>query len=250
MASKGRKIHGQAAQARERGDFVKALELTDQAMAAYQQSGDSLGFAEIQSSRFLTLRHLYENTGYRNYLILAKYAAMVSTEIAETVENKEALAIPYFNLAKAQETLGEYQEAVESYKKAVENQTNNPSPSHNRAAVLADMKVHLESCAYKAGDKSALERVEVALKELEAVPMISDEDFTAKGKKLDYNEEVSYNKNVWLSGAHMRIAEMLKEDDFEKAKECLQKAKEIIDSDPRLELRKKQWEKLASDALK
>ena len=32
MESEGRKIHGQAEQAREDGDFTKALELTDQAM--------------------------------------------------------------------------------------------------------------------------------------------------------------------------------------------------------------------------
>lgn len=246
MESEGRNFHGQAEQARERGEFAKALELTDQAMVSYQEAGDNLGFAEVQSSRFLTLRHLYEKTGDRNYLILAKYAGMASVEIAEAAGNKGALAIPYFNLAKAQESLNEHKNAVESYKKAVENQTNNPSPFHNRAAVLADMKVHLETCTYKAGDKSALERAEVSLQELEAVPVISDEEFVAKGKKLEYNEEVLYNKNVWVSGGHMRIAEILREDNPEKAKEHLQKAKEIIDSDPRLELRKKQWEKLAT----
>ena len=42
----------------------------------------------------------------------------------------------------------------------------------------------------------------------------------------------------------MRIADMLKEDNPEKAKEHLQKAKEIIDNNPDLKLRAEQWKKL------
>lgn len=42
----------------------------------------------------------------------------------------------------------------------------------------------------------------------------------------------------------MRIAEAIKNDNPEKAKEHLQKAKEIIDSDERLTLHKAQLEKL------
>lgn len=231
MDSQGRKIHGLAEQARERGEFGKALELTDQAMVLYQEEEDKLGFAEIQASRFLTLRHLYEKTGDRNYLILAKHAAMSSAEIAEASGDKTALAIPYFNLAKAQEELGELLNAVDSYKKAVENITNNPPEPHNvtqRPAIVNDFKVHLSVCEYKAGDKSALERAEQALSELESHPDVED-----------------YNQHVWVSGGHMKIADALRIDNPEKAKEYLQKAKEIIDSDDRLILREKQWEKLA-----
>lgn len=248
MESEGRKFHGQAEQARERGEFVKALELTDQATVAYLKAGDLLGFGEVHASRSITKRHLadeLENEFSQFWLVSAKNDTRTAVETAEKSGNKEALALPYFNLAKIQEVLGEFQDAVKNYQKAVENQTNNSSPFHNRAAVLKDMKIHLETCAYKAGDKFALERAEAALKELEVVPVISDEEFVARGKKLEYNEEVSYNKNVWASGGHMRIAEMLREDNPEKAKEHLQKAKEIIDSDPRLELRRKQWGKLA-----
>lgn len=227
MESQGRALHSKAEQAREQGDFIQALELSDQAMIKYQEENDILGFAEIQASRFLTLRHLYEKTADQNYLILAKHSALSAVEMAKKSGNKKALAIPLFNLAKAQETLEELSEAVNSYKEAVENMTNNPPEEHSRPAVLLDMKIHLDTVEYKNGDKTAESRAENDLAELEKT------------------EEMDYNKHVWVSGGHMRIADMLRKDNFEKAKEHLQKAKEIIDADPDLTLRKAQWNKLA-----
>lgn len=232
MESEARRLHGQAAQARERGESVEALKLAIDALNAYQKEGDKLGFAEVLSDIFLTLRHLFDKTGDRQYLILAKHSAMASADLAEESDDKTALAIPYFNLAKAQETLGDFPQAVDSYKKALANLRNNPPAEHKvdqRPAMVADFKVHLTVCEYKSGDKSALGRAEAALEELIQGQEISD-----------------YNKNVWVSGGHMKIAEMVKDDDPDKAKEHLQKAKEIIDSDERLILRKAQWEKLAA----
>ncbi len=232
-ASEGRKIHGHAAVARESGDFITALKFTDEAMAAYQKDKDKLGFAEVQADRFLTFNHLYQATGDRNYLILAKHAAESAVEIAEASGDKSALALPYFNLAKAQQELGEQKEAVESFKKALENLIKNPPAHHKveeRPAMVADFKNHLAAAEYKNGDKSALQRAEQAAEELEKNPDISD-----------------YNQHVWSSGAHMRIAKMLKKDNPEKAKKHLEEAKKIIDNDPRLTLRLAQWQKLAKD---
>lgn len=226
MGSAGRKIHALAEQAREKGDFLEALKLIDEAMISYQENGDKPGFAEIQSSRFLTFRHLFEKTGDKNYLILAKYSTMASVQLAETSGQKEALALPFFNLAKAQETLGELQEAVASYQKAVDNIINNPPTEHNRPGVLADFKGHLYTCQYKNGDRDALVKAEQALADLEQ------------------SSEPEYNKQVWISGAHMKIADILRTDNPQKAKDHLQKAKEIIDANPDLKLRKEQWEKL------
>lgn len=245
MDSRGRQLHGLAAQARERGDSLESLKLNDEALLAYQAEGDKLGFAEVLADRVIVLGHLCDKTNDRNFLILAKNTARASVEIAEESRNKTAFAIPYFNLAKTQVALGEYKNAMESYQKAVDNIINNPPQSNNRASIVADFKAHMETTAYKAGDKSALERAERALGDLEQIPVVNDTDYEAKDKQLAFNEEVSYNKNVWLSGTHMRIAEMLKEDNPSKAKEHLAKAKEIIDSDERLKIRKSQWKKLA-----
>src|SRR3989344_438009 len=238
MQSEGRRIHGLAAKARERGESVEAVKLAEDAMAVYQKEGDALGFAEALADQFLSLRHIFDKTGDRKYLLRAKHSAMVSVEIAEESGDKSALAIPYFNLAKAQDSLDELQEAVSSYKKAVELIVSDPPAVHKvteRPAIVADFKVHLATCEYKqsfstnkAGDESALERAEAALADLESHPDIE-----------------GYNQHVWVSGGHMRIAEMLREVNPVKAKEHLQKAKDIIDSDQRLTIRLSQWQKLA-----
>ncbi|MDO8499014.1 MAG: hypothetical protein Q7S44_04485 [bacterium] len=232
MELEARQLHGQSEQAREAGDFTKSLELSERAMVSYQKENDLLGFAEALAGRVITLRHLYEQTENKAYLILAKYTAMASVDIAQESGDKTALAIPLFNLGKLQEILGEHQNATNSFREALDNIINNPPVVHRvpeRPAIIADFKFHLAHAEYNTGDKTALERAESALSELETSAEISD-----------------YNKNVWVSGNHMHLVEMLREDNPEKAKEHLQKAKEIIDSDERLKLRKAQWEKLAA----
>lgn len=229
MDPQGRKLHGLAAQAREEGDSVKALSLYHSALDAYQKENDSIGFAETLADECISLRHLYEKTADRKWLILAKHTAEASVEIAKNSRKPEALAVPLFNLAKVQQALGELTGAIENYREAIKNIESNPPENHaNRPAIVADYKIHMAGCEYKAGDKSALGRMENDLKELENAEELSD-----------------YNKHVWLSGAHMRIAEILMPDNPERAKEHLQKAKEIIDADPQLKIRKEQWEKLA-----
>jgi len=228
MESEGRKLHGEAEQAREKGDFEKALILTDQATIAYQKERDDLGLSEVQASRFITFKHLFQNTGYKSYEVLMRIAAETSVEIARLSKIPEALALPLFNLGKAYQEMHMYKEAVPILEEAVTEITTHPSEMHNRPAVVADIKGHLYYCQYKSGNKSALEETEQALTEIEA------------------SDEEKYNKDVWLSGARMRIADMLREDNPEKAKEHLQKAKDIIDANPDLKLRAKQWEKLAA----
>jgi hypothetical protein len=223
--SKGRQLHALAEHAREAGDFLGALKFTDEAMIAYQEAGDFLGFAEILASRFLTLRHLAEKTGDVNYQVLAKFTVMASVEIAKKLGDPKALILPMFNLAKVQEDLGEFVGAVRSYQETVQMASNLPE-RHNRPGVVADMRIHLATCEYKAGDKSGLERALVALDNLEK------------------SDEPDYNKHVWLSGGHMRIAEMIYGENQPLAVEHLRRAKEIIDADERLKLRLGQWQKL------
>lgn len=229
-STRGREIHGREEQARESGDFLDALRLSDEAMLAYQEDGDDAGFAEIHAARFLILRHLFEKTNYKPYLILAKFSAMSSVEIAEHSGDKTALAIPYQNLAKIEEDLEEYKDAIDNYTKSLEHLEKYPPATHNRPGVVADFKIHLHLCELRSGDKSALPKLEEAIEEL---------------KNSGEKEVSDYNFNVWLSGAYMKMAEILAKDNPEKAKVALQKSKEIIDSDERLKLRLGQWQKIA-----
>lgn len=229
MKSKGREIHGRAETAREiEGDFLKALELTDQATIAYQRENDLLGLAEVQASRFIIFKHLYQQTGEKSYLILGRNAALSGAEIARLSGIKEALALPLFNLGKACFEAEDWDKAVEAYKEALENMENNPPQMHNRPAVKLDIKGHLYAAEFMAGDKSGLQRA------------------VDNAEELKNTDEISqYNKDVWLSGAYMRLAKMLNDQDKTLAKEYLEKARAVIESDGELKLRKAQWEKLA-----
>lgn len=217
-----------AEKAREKGNFAEALKLTDEAMLAFQKEGNILGFAEILSSRFLTLRHLFEQTNDKNFMILAKHTVMAAVEIARKSGKKEALGIPLFNMGKAHETLGEYEKTVEVYKEATASMIQNPPEEHERPGEIYEMIIHLSAAEYHTGDKSALIRLEKAIEDLAAT------------------DEEKYEKDVWMSGGYMEIAEMLRVDDPDKAALALDRAKEIIDSNPDLKLRKKQFEKLFS----
>lgn len=233
MESNARKIHGQAAHSRESGDSLKALQLAEEARIEYAKEGDQLGFAEVHAEVAITLGHISENQKddffKKAFLIDARNTAKSGVEIAELSGNENAKAIPYLRYGKAQEALGELAEAIDSYSKAVENMEQNPPQLHNRPGVLADMKIHLNTASYRNGDKQALEQTLSALKDLEE------------------SDEAQYNKDVWLSGAHIRIADMLRADNPDEAKKHLDKAKKIIDSNPDLKLRLKQWEKLSEN---
>lgn len=224
MENNGRKIHKQAEKAREDGEFLKSLQLLDEATIEYQKVKDDLGLAETQSSRSLVFRHLFKDTKDRNYLVLAKNAANSGVEIAGESSDITSLAIPLFNLAKVQEDLGDLQDALNLYQEAIFEMQQNPPEIHNRKSVLLDMQLHLSLIEAKNGDKTALERAEQFIEEL---------------KNAD---EEKYNIDVWVSGGYMKMAEVLKEDNPQMAKEYFQKAKEIIDANPDLKLRKKQLE--------
>ncbi len=223
---KARSTHKESLLQREAGQFEESLKLNATALIKYDEENDVLGFCEAIADQTITLRHLYRITKSRNYLILAKHQLEAAIEIAQKAENEDALAIPLFNLGKVNVKLADYEAATDAYKKAVELQLKTMS---QRPAIVADYIIHMSLAEYKNGDKTAKERLLAALTQLESA------------------EEDKYNKLVWISGAHMYLADMLRDDEPDNAQEYLTKAKDIIDSDDRLVLRQQQWEELAKD---
>lgn len=229
MENEGRRLLALSNEAREKEQFFDALDLSDQAMIAFDKDDDDAGCAESLACRSINLRIYANLNDSTRVLIFAKFEMMGSVEIARKSNNPTALALPLYNLAQLHEDLEEYEDAVKVYAEAVKAMEHNPPQSHNRPSVLANMRVHMTTCEYKAGDTSALDRIYQALADLESA-----------------EEPNMYNRNVWLSGAHMRIADALRVDDPDKAQEHLQKAKDIIDANPELTIRKKQWDKFAA----
>lgn len=228
VSENARKIHSEAEHAREKErNFSKSLHLLDEAVDLYLSEGDPRGASEALQSKANAYSHLYQQTNDPLYLILAKHSSMAGVEIAESLEDKTALSMAYRGLAKTLEESAEWEQAAEYFSKALAAFDQNPPPENNRPAVRADMKAHLAHAKYMSGDKqNGISMMEEAIAELNA----ADED--------------KYNKDVWLSGAHMRAASMLHVDDLEQSSAHMQSAKQIIDTNPELELRAKQWEML------
>ena len=231
-SQEGRRLHLLAEQAREGGRFLAALEHTDQATLAYQKDNDVFGLAEIQSSRQSTFKHLYRSLGDPVFLVLEKHAAEAAVEIAQKSGIHDAVAIPYHNLGKYYAEVEDWKHAAKYFKAAVENLRAYPQNTHSRPSVIADIEGHQFAAEYRNGDKSGLQQALKALENLKAV------------------EEDSYNKAVWLSGAHLRIAEMVFKDDPNLSKTHLDEARKIIESDKRLILRKEQLEKIQSRLIR
>lgn len=220
--SKAEQLHADAIQAREKEqDFLKALQLSSEALIAYGEEGNSEGFAGIAGTMQNIYQHLYEQTENRDYLIFSLSTAEAAVKLADERDFAEK-SLPYRDLAKANEKLGEYATAVENYQKALKFED---SPSLARPGVKSDIKAHLGFAMIMSGDKeTGVSTLNEAIAELEAD-----------------TEANKYEHDVWLSGAYMRKAGALKDT------ESFQKAKQIIDSNPELVLRKQQWEKLASE---
>jgi tetratricopeptide (TPR) repeat protein len=229
VTSKARKIHAKAEESREFDkDFLASLNYADEAVIEYQKDNDLFGFSEIQSTRTITFKHLYLKTNFKGYLILALHSAQAAVDIAVSSNDPTTKALPYFNLGEVLELSNKYKKAVNYYRKAVECVANNPPKRHNNPAVLLNFKNHLYTCMYLAGDNSSLEKAEKTISDL-----------------IKTEESSKFHKDVWLSGGYMRIANMLKKDNPDKAKDCLIKAKKIIDNNSNLKLRLGQWNKLS-----
>ena len=150
--SKGQLLHQEAAKAREEGNYVLALQSNDEAMLAFDQENDDVGFTEVIADRSIVLRHYADAQKSRNCIVLAKHELLGAVTIARSSKQKEALALPLYNLAQVLEDLDELQEAVATYKEAILAMQNNPPVSHNRSSVLLNMKIHRLVCEYKAGN--------------------------------------------------------------------------------------------------
>jgi tetratricopeptide (TPR) repeat protein len=221
--SKGEKFLSDTNIQREQEKHLDSLISSDKAVVALQEEGSWGKIAETYSARSITFIHLADQTQDEHYVILAKSSASVAVEIARTSDTSVDLVDPLLGLGRIHGKLKEYSTAATYYQEALDVASQNSI----RPSIIADIKIHLAVCKFKEGDKQSIDRLKEALKDLEN----ADEDL--------------YVKNVWVSGAYMKLAEVLVEDSPEESKKHLVKAKEIIDSDDRLTIRLKQWETLS-----
>lgn len=238
--SKAHQLHTQSEEQRElKHDFHGALRLIAEAIIEYNNEGNIGGMAEAYASQAITYKHLgriaQDEKKAHALFISAKMSALTGVQIGEETGNAQDATLPFYSAGKMLEEIGEGKEAFVYFEKAV----NSPLPSrHDRPAVRADMKNHLAVCGYRNATSS------------EEKKEYFDKAKAAVEELINSNEENTYVYNVWLSGAYLRMADMLYADSPEESKQYLEKAKEVIDKDSRLGLRQEQYELLKNNLRK
>lgn len=227
IEKKPAQLHIQAEHAREAGDFTGAFLLAEQASVLYQKEGKLAQAAEAMCSAVISTRHLHENNPDRGFIVRATRMAETALELAKASKVAQALAVPYFNLAKCREEYGNLESAVKNYDNADKFMTLSPPPDHDRPAVKINYHLSYLIARYKLGDESVLGDIDQGL--------------------IDLNEtkENEYTHDVWLSGAHMDLAAAQRDRNISSARRHLRMARYIIDGNPNLVLRRNQWERLA-----
>jgi tetratricopeptide (TPR) repeat protein len=222
-SEKGRMVHKQASESLEGGEYLKALQLTDEAMTIYQTEGDEAGFAEIAAMRMLVLNMFGDRTGDRRYYILAMHTAMASLDLAEMANARAQIALAHGTLGRAMDRAERYLEAGEHFDQAIKI-LSTTTDEHNRKSVIADFKNHAATSRMNAGKLDQEQVALDALKELEESGDASDYEF-----------------KVWKSDGYMRLALAMKlNNKTEEAKKYLDMAEEIAKSDETLKVRREQ----------
>lgn len=215
-------IHVQAEAARESEQFIESLALYEQAIVTYQSQKNYSGVAEALQGKFLSYKHLYLQSNDEVYLTLCFFSAAASLEIIQEHDIHELKGSISFRLGEIEMLRKEYQNAIDYYQNAIDNH-------HGVKAEIGDYRYHLGEALFLHGSKEA------------------GKTLMLKGlKEIQDNREGAdpFLIHTWESGCYMKLAYLLRD---EKAKEFMQKAKAIIDSDPKLIIRKRQYEELAAE---
>lgn len=201
---------------REQGLTLEAIDSAQSAFRIFVGAGDLVGAARSCAAEAISWGHLADKEEKPTFRDRAKSTALLGGEIARKSGKPEALAIPLFRIGSVLHQVGAFDEAIKAYRKALQALPQSPD---NRPSVNADLRVHLETANYQAGDKTALERARQALADLEAA------------------DENKFEKDVWVSGGCMKIAKAVHPDNPQLAKEFLAKAKQISNANPELVVR-------------
>jgi len=221
--SPGLKFHKLAEEAREKDKHLEALRFIEGAIFNYQKEKNYSGLAKALQSRVLIYRHLFWLTEDLVYAFLTQKDAEASLLVAEKHNLSKIISSCHFSLGKSAMLLKNFKEAIKQYQMAIENY-------YGTNTEKGDYYYHLGEAFFADGQREkGKETILKGLKQIEK-----------------YASEVDpFLVHVWSSGCHMYLAKELKENNYQEAKKHFNKAKEIIDSDKKLVIRKRQIKELA-----
>ena len=205
---------------REEGQSLRAIELYNQAIVQYQEAKDYAQVIGALTGRLLSWKHLYYKTEDKIYAIFVQKEAEAMLAIATEHRLTNKLHLMHFLNGTSAILLQDYPNAEEEFGKAV-------ALYPNEVAEKGDWLAHLGEAVYLNGRKEVGKKMI-----LQGVQKIED-----NRSQLD-----PFLFNVWVSGAFLRLAKLLKSDNVQESQDFLSKAKKIIDSDPKLVIRKQQLE--------
>jgi hypothetical protein len=224
-AVSGVELREEADRVREEGRSLAAIDLYNQAIVQYQASKDYSDMLAALTGRLLSWKHLFYKTEDKIYAIFVKKEAEMMLEVAKTYNLMDRLYLIHFLNGTSAILLKDYNLAEKEFDQAVQlYPTENPEKG--------DWIGHLGDAMYRNGKKEEGKKVI-----LNGVEIIKD-----RSAQID-----SFLFNVWVSGAYLRLAKLLKTDDPVESQLFFKQAKEIIDSDDRLVIRKQQLEAFMSD---
>jgi len=218
----GSYLHERGAVLREKDRLEEALVFLTLSLVHLQKEGKYPELVDALKDRCLTWKHLFLVTKEKAYAILAKKDAESMLEIAKSYNLKDKLDTSYFRIAEVAMLFEDYQLAISNYKKAIKFFGGHP-------AEKGDFRYHLGEALYRNGQK----------KEGKKTILQGVREIRENSKGID-----PFLIHVWESGAYMRMAELLSEDEHEESRIYFDKAKKIIYSDPKLVIRKRQLEEL------
>jgi len=217
--------HHKSEVAREEDRHLESLQLIEEAFIEYQKENNHEGMARALQSRCLTYKHLFLLSKDKFFAVMGKKDAEASLEIAQLFKLDNVLGSSYFRLGEMSMLFEKYDEAAEFYQKSLDSYTGTNCEK-------GDYRYHLGEAIYRSGNKEkGIEIILAGLKEIQ-------------DNRADVN---SFLANVWESGVYIRLAELSKDSSNEKAREYIEKAKIITDSDPKLIIRKRQVSKLIQE---
>lgn len=216
MISPNRALHQKAEKLRESDKLLDALKLYEEVIYKYQQEENYFGLIEALGGRCLTYKHLFLLTKDFSFLNLAYSSALSSLEIAKHFKVVVKYHRCYFRLGEMEILSKNYKKAIEYYKKSLELYPKDE-------AEKGDFQYHLgEAQCFKGDTKNGLANLSSGLTKIRQYRDTTD----------------SFLINVWESGCLIKLYI------FTKDKNYLDDAQKIIDSDPRLIIRKRQIKEL------
>lgn len=223
VAESAETLQKQADVLREEGKTLEALNLYNQALVNYQKKHDYNGVLAVLSSRLISWQHLFNHEEDKVYVILARKEAESMLAIAHEYGIHDKDYLIHFLFGKSCIFLKDFNCAEIEFKKAIEL-----FPHHN--SEKGDWLAHLGEAIYRNGRQEEGERVI-----LEGIQQIQSHQ----------NDTDSFRINVWISGAYLRLAKILINDNkIEQAKIYLHQGEKIVLNDDRLVIRKQQLEGL------